>query len=74
MAGRAHNPWDAAAACEALAQNTKDLKLKDKFRQLRDTWLRIANDEKLRGGAQRRANTDNLGDDTDTVPPGFLPQ
>jgi hypothetical protein len=58
MASRVHNPWDAAAACEAHAQSTKDLKLRDKFRKLRDSWIRIANDEQLVGGAQRAFTID----------------
>jgi hypothetical protein len=47
MAGRLHNPWDTAAACEAHAQTTKDQKLRQKFRRLRDTWIRIANNDAL---------------------------
>jgi hypothetical protein len=47
MAGRPDSPWDRAAACEAHAQTTKDQKLREKFRRLRDTWIRIANNEAL---------------------------
>jgi hypothetical protein len=53
MAGRAHNPWDAAAACETHAESTKDRKLKDRFRRLRDSWISIANDEQLTGDSAR---------------------
>jgi hypothetical protein len=35
--------WEKAAACEAHAQSSKDGKLQDKFRKLRDSWIRIAN-------------------------------
>jgi hypothetical protein len=57
MSGRAHNPWDAAAACETHAQSTKDRKLKDKFLRIRDNWIRIANDEQLTGRLGARART-----------------
>ena len=53
MAGRLHNPWDTAAACEAHAQTTKDQKLREKFRRLRDTWIRIANNHALAGDEPR---------------------
>jgi hypothetical protein len=52
MVGRMHNPWESAAACEAHAQSTKDRKLKERFRRLRDSWIRIANDEQLTGSAE----------------------
>ena len=35
--------WEKAAACEAHAQSSKDGGLQDKFRRLRDSWIRIAN-------------------------------
>ena len=50
--------WEKAAACEAHAQNSKDGKLKDKFRKLRDSWIRIANDAQLGGGLAQ--NEDRL--------------
>jgi hypothetical protein len=53
MAGRLHNPWDAAAACEAHAQSTKYQKLRERFRGLRDTWIRIANNDALAGDEAR---------------------
>jgi hypothetical protein len=53
MAGRLHNPWDTAAACEAHAQTTKDQKLRQKFRRLRDTWILIANNDALAGDEPR---------------------
>jgi hypothetical protein len=53
MAGRPRNPWDTAAACEAHAQTTKDQKLREKFRRLRDTWIRIANNDALAGNEPR---------------------
>jgi hypothetical protein len=35
--------WEKAAACEAHARNTNDRILQDKFRKLRDSWIRIGN-------------------------------
>ena len=49
MAGTERDPWVKAAACEAHAQSSKDRKLQDKFRRLRDAWIRIANDEQISG-------------------------
>jgi hypothetical protein len=53
MAGRPDSPWDKAAACETHAQSTKDQKLREKFRRLRDTWIRIANNDALAGDEPR---------------------
>ena len=53
MAGRTDSPWDKAAACETHAQSTKDQKLREKFRRLRDTWIRIANNDALAGDEPR---------------------
>jgi hypothetical protein len=43
------NAWDKAAACEAHARSSKDQKLQEKFRKLRDSWIHIANNERLSG-------------------------
>ena len=47
MPGRPDSPWDKAAACETHAQSTKDQKLWENFRRLRDTWIRIENNDAL---------------------------
>ena len=44
MSERRPDAWKKAAACEAHAEATSDGKLKVKFRKLRDSWIRIAND------------------------------
>jgi hypothetical protein len=49
MADRGQDAWDKAAACEAHAQSSKDRKLQAKFRKLRDSWIRIANDGQFSG-------------------------
>ena len=43
--------WEKAAACEAHARNTKDEKLQRRFRQLRDSWIRIANNAQFAADA-----------------------
>ena len=43
------NAWEKAAACEAHARSSKDQKLQEKFRKLRDSWIHIANNERLSG-------------------------
>jgi hypothetical protein len=53
MAGKPDSPWDKAAACETHAQSTKDQKLRENFRRLRDTWIRIANNNALAGDETR---------------------
>jgi hypothetical protein len=53
MAGKPESPWDKAAACETDAQSTKDQKLREKFRRLRDIWIRIANNDALAGDGAR---------------------
>jgi len=35
--------WEKAAACEAHARATRDPKLQEMFRKLRDSWIRIGN-------------------------------
>ena len=37
------NAWEKAADCELHAQSSKDRKIQEKFRKLRDSWIRIAN-------------------------------
>jgi hypothetical protein len=49
MAQDTRNAWEKAAACEAHARSLKDDKLQDKFRKLRDSWIRIANNAQLAG-------------------------
>ena len=36
--------WEKAAACEVQAQRAQDPDVKAKFRALRDSWIRVAND------------------------------
>jgi hypothetical protein len=43
MSERQTVAWEKAAACEAHAQATKDVKLQAMFRKLRDSWIRIGN-------------------------------
>jgi hypothetical protein len=50
--------WDKAAACEAHAQATNDHKLQTMFRKLRDSWIRIGNNEQFSGDVA--ANTSRL--------------
>jgi hypothetical protein len=47
MAQNTLNAWEKAAACEAQARSIKDDRLKVRFRRLRDSWIRIANDAQL---------------------------
>jgi len=47
------NAWEEAADCESCAQSSKDPKIQDKFRKLRDSWIRIANNAQF---------TDNLAE------------
>jgi hypothetical protein len=49
MAEDTQKAWDKAAACEAHARSVKDDKLKQRFRKLRDSWIRIANNAQLAG-------------------------
>jgi hypothetical protein len=44
MGQRGPDAWEKAAACEAHAQSSRDRRVQDKFRKLRDSWIRIAND------------------------------
>jgi hypothetical protein len=43
------NAWEKAAACEAQARSSQDDRFRDKFRKLRDSWIRIANNAQLVG-------------------------
>ena len=47
MGKTGENAFEKAAACEVQAQRTKDPGLKAKFRALRDTWIKLANDAQL---------------------------
>ena len=61
MAGRAQRSvgWGS----RRLGPRTKHQRsLKDKFRKLRDSWVRIANDEKLSGDAAREQERPAKGD------------
>ena len=49
MAKTTLNAWEKAAACEAEARSSKDDRLRDRFRKLRDSWIRIANNAQLIG-------------------------
>jgi len=47
MSNRGDEAWDKAAACHANAQAATDGKLKAMFLKLRESWLRIANNEQF---------------------------
>jgi hypothetical protein len=49
MAAGGQDPWEKAAACEAHAQNSRDERIRAKFRKLRDSWIRIANSAQFVG-------------------------
>jgi hypothetical protein len=49
MAQNTRNAWEKAAACEAQARSSEDDRLRDRFRKLRDSWIRIANNAQLVG-------------------------
>jgi hypothetical protein len=42
MSGKQDEIWLKAAACEANARHAPSDLLRDKFRRLRDSWIRIA--------------------------------
>jgi hypothetical protein len=41
------NAWEKAAACETHARSSRDRKIREKFRKLRDSWIRIANNSQF---------------------------
>jgi hypothetical protein len=49
MAQNTLNAWEKAAACDAQARSSKDKRFKERFRKLRDSWIRIANNAQLAG-------------------------
>ena len=49
MGKEPENAFEKAAACEAQAKRTKDRAIQAKFRALRDSWIRLANNAQLAG-------------------------
>jgi hypothetical protein len=49
------NAWEKAADCESHARSSKDRKMQDKFRKLRDSWIRIANNAQFTDELARNA-------------------
>lgn len=55
--------WEKAMACEAQARKTNDRDLQNKFRKLRDSWLRIGNRARFEdhAGGHRLTNLEKRG-------------
>jgi hypothetical protein len=55
MSERSVDPWRKAAACEAHAQASRDGKIQEMFRKLRDSWLRIGKNAQLASDIEENA-------------------
>ncbi len=65
MAQDRGDPWKKAAACEAHARASKDGKMQALFRKLRDSWIRIGNNQQfekdVEANAMRLNSTEKRG-------------
>jgi hypothetical protein len=65
MATDRGDPWKKAAACEAHAQASNDGKMQGLFRKLRDSWIRIGNNQQfekdVEANAMRLNSTEKRG-------------
>jgi hypothetical protein len=59
---RVQDAWEKAAACEAHARSSKDGKLQDLFRKLRDSWIRIANNIQFAGDVTQNEGVPKKGE------------
>jgi hypothetical protein len=57
-----------AAACEAHAHQAPSELMRDKFRKLRDSWLRIANANGMVGNLQRGSEAHDRRTGSDPAP------